>query len=656
MGKHRVTYRIASVALVLAGCATPGTVDESRDRAALITLINQTCFEVVVPRLEPTQLQYERDLPWEQLPFHIRNDEFTSIGTAFAVAPDRFVTAAHVFSFETSSLLYTEYFIRDTAGGVYPVTDLLRFHNEKDFVEFTVEGFRAPAHLEFRSEPYITNETVYQVGNIYGQGIVAVPGTVLGSWAEPRNGAWNLIKSSPPNDRGSSGGPLIDENMQVLGVLALKDDNFSYSIPVAEIVATPERKGFLDQELVYGFNLLIGERSDPFPFTWEFELPIGIEAVKSRIKADHSAHYDRNMTALFSDVGGLFPDGEGALEALHDSASSVGIQVVYRNEDDKTWYFSSLDKDRGSMGDGGHVDYATISGTTYFDLQQPDGTSLKELTASPKSLMDTLLRGITFNREFAGDEIRVTSFGDPVRTTTYLDRYDRKWYVNVWNIDYSDQVCIMMWLPLPGGASGLLRFPSTAALDAWLYDLEVIANLAYVPYTASLAEWDDYLQHPDSADGPYAGMRLVYQEDGELAVASEEFSLQFDSSFLEVQDDTMMMLARDFYLNDDRAVWGLRKIILSESRRDNYIVSYKFLPPAEALPEDYHAEWDDLRNDRHPYNAAAYAIEGRTGIGTKHPQSSGDRVLSLYLGFEGDHPQAVMEERLEVFKGALVWK
>jgi len=57
------------------------------------------------------------------------------------------------------------------------------------------------------------------VGNIYGQGIVTVPSSILGTLPESENGRWQYIKSSPPNGEGSSGGPLLDKDLNVIGII-----------------------------------------------------------------------------------------------------------------------------------------------------------------------------------------------------------------------------------------------------------------------------------------------------------------------------------------------------------------------------------------------------------------------------------------------------
>ncbi|WP_319563062.1 serine protease [Marispirochaeta sp.] len=646
--------------IITIGCVTPGgdTQGSNLVKRDITAVIQKTCFEVVVPRLEAEHIVYDRELPWEKIPYIVRTDDYNSIGTAFAIGEDRFITAAHVFSLTDDSLLYEDYFIRDSNGEVFPVTNLIRFHDSKDFVEFTVEGFRADSYLEFRDGPYVKNETVFQVGNIYGQGIVAVPGTILGDMVEPKNGEWKYIKSSPPNDKGSSGGPLIGADMKVIGVIDLKDDNFSYSLPVSEITAVTEGKGYMDRDYAYSFSLLMGEKSGLIPYVREIDLPMDLREVKSRMKNGYMESYEANMEAFLEESGGLFPEGSGSDEALHGASTSGGIQVIYRNKDDRKWYFSSLDKNSGNLGDEGQVQYVSIAGSVYFDLMKPKRMSHDELYDSPKSVMDTLISGVSFSRKFAGDDIRIKTLGEPFLNKTITDRYERHWHVGVWTIDYADEVGIMMWTAVPSGVIGVMTFVDSSSLDMWLYDFGKIADLIYVPYSATLQEWAGYLANEESSFGQYADMDLSYENEGRLNVETDEISISFGSDFLTVGDTMMMTLTRDVFEQEGEFVWGLRKINFSESKRDNYFVSYRFLKPSEDLPESYHQKWEDFRNRRHPYNSSTYMLDGHTDIGTVHPQFSEDEesVFSLYLAYEGDQSKESMEQRLEFLKTALSFK
>ena len=657
MNKNYMVPVTILIAITVFGCMTPPTVSVNSN---LDRVISEACFEVVQLRVESERITYARELPWNTVPSHIRNDEYYSIGTAFAAAPDRFITAAHVFDITRNSPLYSDYYIRDSRGDVYAVTDILRFHDsDEDFVEFAVEGFQASSYLEMRNEPYRKNETVYQVGNIYGEGIVAVPGTVLGERPESGGGSWNFIKSSPANDRGSSGGPLVDEEMRVIGVICYKDDNFSYSLPVDVIRNSPAGKGFVEyiDQNPYFFDLLQGESGNPLPYRQELDLPMNIKDVKSVLSEKYYVNYQERMDDFFSNAGGLFPDAEGSETALYNIPSSPdGIQVVARSEGDKKWYFSNLDKDWERLEGEGFVYYSYVNNFIYFDIAKPPEMAYDELVGSPRSVMDTFLSGLSYTREFSDEEIRVTSLGEPFRSKALTDRYGRKWSLDAWTVDYIDYACIMMWIPVPSGVAGVMNFVDSSDMNLWMYDLERIADLTYVPYAATLEEWREYLKHPESASGPYADMELDFRIEDKISIDSPEFTLSFDSSFFEVDEKMIIWLIRDFYSNGDDVVWGLRDIMISEEGWGGSVRLTKLFKPSGDLPRAFHQRWEDVQELDHPYNSRTYQLEGYTNISTVHPQSNQELALLMTVDLEGDHPQELMTERLEFFKKALVLK
>ena len=127
-------------------------------------------FEVTVPKLEDTNIKYERALPFDRLPFAMRNDKYISIGTAFRIGPRRFVSAQHVFGAQSSSL-WTDFSLRSPNGDIVKLGKFTRYSTDRDLVEFEVdEPLRDAAVLETTNETYL-GEQVFVVGNAQGEGI-----------------------------------------------------------------------------------------------------------------------------------------------------------------------------------------------------------------------------------------------------------------------------------------------------------------------------------------------------------------------------------------------------------------------------------------------------------------------------------------------------
>lgn len=648
---------VLCVSALLSGCLTAGS--GRLPQARIQALMNAACFEVVIRQVETDSLAYEKELPWDLLPYDTRNDRYVSIGTAFAVSPTEFVTAAHVLELMNDSRFYREYGIRDSERNVYPIESITAFDTERDFAKFTAPGVEVEKFLKL-NEAYTVNSRVYAVGNIYGQGLVAVPATLLGTVPEQENGRWQFLKNAPANDKGSSGGPLLDENFNVIGIILSKDDNFSYSLPAGEFARTPAGAGRVSTKFHYLFDLLPGLKSDPMTFEQTLELPLPLAEVKRRLSEAYLSHYVSSMDSFIADTDtGLFPDGPGSLDTLQDACNSTSLQFVYRNNDDGKWYFSDLKKTSSKLENRGLVLYAAMNGTVYIDLVKPADLTHQELYRSPDRAMDLILKGINIPRTFAGQDIRILSLGAPVETRTHRDAYDRVWQVAIWNIEYSDSVAILLSTPTPDGLVGVFRFCASGTLEQWMYDLTRTLDFVYIPYYGKLSDWDGFLAQKEYLSSVFTDAALEYTEEGNVRLETGEFSFSLDGADFPIDGASVLSLLHDFYPDSSgKPVWNVRKIVLSESGKDNYTVYYRFLKPPAGVHESFTRSWNTLVNGQYPYNGTAFANEGRTDIGTVHPRyrNGGTSAWSVYLGREGARDPAEMRTLLETFKNAMRFK
>ena len=80
-----------------------------------IKKIYPAIVEVIVPKQEDDNIVYADKLPFEKQDFHIRNDKYHPLGTAFFISSKRLASAAHVFGIDKFTL-WKDYFIRDSRG------------------------------------------------------------------------------------------------------------------------------------------------------------------------------------------------------------------------------------------------------------------------------------------------------------------------------------------------------------------------------------------------------------------------------------------------------------------------------------------------------------------------------------------------------------
>ncbi|MGH8184169.1 MAG: hypothetical protein ACREPH_10980, partial [Rhodanobacteraceae bacterium] len=136
---------------------------------ALLPEIQSATFEVVAAKPKDT-LTYEKPLPMDLLPFQERTDKYYSIGTAFTIGPNTYVTAAHVMMVGYQSLWGAPE-LRDANGKVYAIDKIEKFALRRDFVVFSLKDPPKTTPLPVDTKPAL-NQVVYSVGNALGTGVV----------------------------------------------------------------------------------------------------------------------------------------------------------------------------------------------------------------------------------------------------------------------------------------------------------------------------------------------------------------------------------------------------------------------------------------------------------------------------------------------------
>jgi serine protease Do len=162
--------------------------------------IRVSTFEVVMKKPEKDPLSYEKPLPLDLMPYIERNDAYRSVGTAFALGNNRYVTAAHV--------------IEAGVGSQFGPPELRR----SDGVVFSLRQDPQPPGLPVNRDPKL-DEPVLAVGNALGEGIVIRDGLFTSETPEAQDGRWKWIRFSAAASPCNSGGPLCDESGRVIGIV-----------------------------------------------------------------------------------------------------------------------------------------------------------------------------------------------------------------------------------------------------------------------------------------------------------------------------------------------------------------------------------------------------------------------------------------------------
>jgi len=154
------------------------------------------------------------------------NSQPIGLGSGFFVKPQQIATNLHVVEGATSG--YAKLVGQKTK---YEIRGISAIDEERDLVILNVKAFGPRPLILGDSDTALVGETVYAVGNPHGlegtfsQGIISSIRTV---------GTDKLIQLTAPISPGSSGGPVLNDRGNVIGVSVAtfrKGQNLNFAIP-----------------------------------------------------------------------------------------------------------------------------------------------------------------------------------------------------------------------------------------------------------------------------------------------------------------------------------------------------------------------------------------------------------------------------------------
>src|SRR5574344_1364550 len=247
-----------------------------------LELLQSSVFEVVTKKNEVDPLTYEKPLPLERLPYAQRTDKYNPIGTAFLLTDGNFYTAAHVLQLQ-EKLLQDQFFVRDIKGNTYPIDNVLKFSTNRDFVIFTAKDFTKPANSGLEQNLSVNlNTTGFAVGNAQGEGIVIRGGMLTSQTPEDKQGEWKWLRFSAAANPGNSGGPLVDKDGKVIGIITMKNstENLNYALPLSELTNVPDLTGVFNIQSYYTIPNINGQNFFN-QCAFEMKLPQTLTEVRS---------------------------------------------------------------------------------------------------------------------------------------------------------------------------------------------------------------------------------------------------------------------------------------------------------------------------------------------------------------------------------------
>jgi serine protease Do len=625
----------------------------------IMGLIRNSVFEVVAPKPSHDSLIYERPLPVELLPYSIRNDKYYSIGTAFAIGPDQFVSAAHVMNLGIVESQLKDVFLRDGEGKVYEIAQILKYSDHRDFVVFSLKDKTAEHYLPLNRNPKL-DARVYAVGNALGQGIIIRDGLYTSNTPEDFEGEWQWMRFSAAVSPGNSGGPLLDERGRVLGIVLGKseNENLNYALPIAEVFGAKESVAVSYKKVKYVLENM-ENMSKLATFRKEIELPKNHRELNDQLVRDFTEFTKQLLNDFLAENrADIFPNGDGSSLLLHKVYNTVFPNLIMRDSDGSWDSFHPSDTYTSELGNNGYLSFGQMADSLFLYIQTPDDVPLEEFYTDSKLFMDLILKGVPYYRDVASEKVRAISFGKAQERRLFVDSYGRKWIVQTWLTEYDDQKIAAFSLPVPGGCVTILKQGQTGQVNSgYIPDLEVLADFINVSYYGTFGQWREFFKMTELLPETFSTMDMKYDSET-LRFTSERLSFSHTPEMMGISDDSDLELLFSYFKDGDKTVWDVRGIVVGEDKNNStYFGIYRENRPLASLRDTYKSEWDSIVHQRFPYDGSVFIKDGNTIIMTVYDEdktsgnSADPKVPYLYTvayQAEGTFEQSDMDTRLQI--------
>lgn len=604
--------------------------------------VMDSVFEIIVEKHEEDETTYERELPVDRIPFKIRNDKYTPIGTAFLLSDGSFYTAAHVIELRGESV-YDKYFIRDQAGDVFEITEIEKFSLTRDFIKFIVPSYKMKDGQGLTiCNSVDVNSLVFSVGNALGEGIIIRNGTYTSQTYEDLDGAWKWYRFSAAASPGNSGGPLINANGEVLGIITMKsqNENLNYALPMKEALDSPKNKGIID----YRYNYRVPNiQTQTFYNKVKKELNLPMSLMQAR-KEVTQIIYSAIKTQMAEIKKDYCPNGKKGFDKGKNKAQFLCFPfnyefplVMYQKQNGE-WDFTQPELSEVNLENNGLITMGSVLGYNMFKIKKPDDVKLLDLIENPKMYADYLINASSLYRTIAGEKINITSLGASKHTEIYKDCFDRNWHINYFYADWADAVYITWALPLPNGLFVLTTLRDRDALtNGTLLDAEFLIDHIHLRYAGKLPCWEEYVNLPEKynklKNHVEAGFNIRLT-DGKYYFKSEGFEIKLTKDMYDFNEKASMSVVPGYEIRNGKTVISDMQVnISSDSNNPNYrsFRIYKINEPLKDAKDDDKNSYKSIKSKITPFDGVPFINEKYTESYLVLDVKKSDGVESVYF-------------------------
>ena len=571
----------------------------------IIASLRLSVVEVVVPKVESNKIQYAKELPFDKLSFRERNEQYFSIGTAFFINDKELMTAAHVLNLEYFSLL-NDFYIRDSSGRIFKIGQINKLSSRRDMTIFELETYPEKILALDISRDVEIGDTVFSVGNAQGEGLSFRSGQVASFTPEPQHGMWKDIRFTSPASPGNSGGPLLNLDGKVVGLIIQKNasENYNVAVPITELENLKNSAEFYIKNISISLN---GEQNtNSMDWSENIELPDSIQRISN--KAQHSLHsfYEKVSSGVYKKYeDDYFPKGKRFRAYLRNQQNIRQFGVLNSDPDFNMWTLKSYSRKSTRISEDQTITLSKSDlSTGHVIVEKPKGATLKDFLASPKWVMDNLLKALQLTRTMGVEKIRLVSLGDPENTEIWEDKLGRRWISSLWHLPHNDYFVYSHCLAYPKGVICNVDIKKTWHLRTGYFNLmKEDLNEVAVGYEGELDDWMEYLSLGKKYLPAAFNKYRIRLSDESLHIDLNDFKLNVKSDKLHEKSS----LHFHFGYSNKRLLE--EELLLFEffpqKGIDAHYRIHKFFSPSIFSSDEYKAKWEEISNRSGDYSEKA---------------------------------------------------
>lgn len=585
--------------------------------------VRAATFELVLEKPIQDPLSYEKPLPLDLIPYQQRTDKYQPVGTAFALRPDTYVTAAHVLEAAVDSQ-YGKPALRAEDGKVYPIASITAFSADEDYAVFTLVNAPNPTPLKVNAAPEL-DEPVFAVGTALGEGIVIRDGLYTSDTPEDQDGRWKWIRFSAAASPGNSGGPLLDTHGNVIGIVIAKspNENLNYALPIGLVLNAP-RKALFDRRFLTKLPFIQGSRV--YTLKDGFTLPLSWTAFEHDYQQVIERHNDDARAQLLAaDAASMFPRGSGSDAILYSTVDPTPDLGLIVQQESGEWTLDRPSFDSSDLPGNGRVSVAYDAGATLLRLVRANDASDGAFYGNSREFMDVALKGFVIRRVVGSDTVRVTSLGPAMSDTVWTDDYGRKWQQRVWALPYLDSYLVAFLLPTPDGYAGLLRYSQSSTLSETKADLALLTNQVDLVYRGTLEQWTAFLSRRTLLPAALSQVSLAAAPTWTLR--SPRFEMSVPPGLVRLGAQSRLCLAMTYDARTAKPAWDIAGAWwYQDSEEKDYVALWRQPRPPATARLALQDAYSDMQNRASPFDGQPLRV------------SAGAITIATVMQAEGTRP------------------